>query len=131
MLAPTPPKYRKRYRPAKRMATPPPPVVPINVVGVGPITVHLSFLSIMVIFDTTEDAPLSDVGLADPAKWNVRYNDHLYDGTELELIDFNQILLNCTAQVVQPGIDQLIYGNNPSDITDVLGRQLPAFLWTI
>src|SRR5947209_249734 len=129
MLARIPPKYRRHCpgRPAAART----PVGPLEVVGVEDVYIHISFLSLTVVFDTTAEAPLVDPSSADPGKWNVRYLGRFYNVDSLTLLDFNKIEIDATVDSGQLGLNQLFYGNSPSDISDVLGRQLGAFIWTI
>jgi hypothetical protein len=79
------------------------------------------------VFNTTEENPLSDISAADPAKWNARYAGVRYVGNSLMNYGFNLIYVVMGAPSDDAGANEVNYTNAPSDISDALGRQLPAF----
>jgi hypothetical protein len=82
---------------------------------------------VRLVFNTTAEAPLASVDAADPTKWTCRFDGVSYGGSAL--VNFNDTTLSVLFGVIGPqaGADVINYANDPSDISDTLGRQLAAF----
>jgi hypothetical protein len=108
-------------------APPPAPAVPLIVVGVANIDFPGEEGSVDVIFDTTAEAPLNDVGGADAGKWSVRIGEQRYGGASITAVSYNTIHIAMVNQFGESGADVIDYFDSPSDIADALGRPLGAF----
>jgi hypothetical protein len=82
-----------------------------------------------VTFDCTEENPLGDLSAAAVGKWSLRLSGQRFAGAQIDVVDFQQIYVGFGSPVAEAGADELSYTNSPSDIADVLGRQLAAFVW--
>lgn len=126
MLIQTNPPFLRRRSRTQRAGTLP-PVGALTVLSVGDIAYDVDFMYVTAVFDTTGLSPLSSVGAAAAGKWNARYDGKRFEGYSLALLAFNQIRIGLSLADDEPGSDELNYTNAPSDISDVLGRQLGAF----
>jgi hypothetical protein len=129
IIIPPPQQYpRRRARSRRATAGPTPPTGLIVVAATAEQTGGGIEAAAFVTFDCTEANPLADVSGASQAKWSVRIGGMRYAGAAIEAGDFNQIYVGFGSPVAEAGADELSYSNAPSDIADVLGRQLEAFV---
>lgn len=120
------PQFRRHHKRARsKTAAPPPP--PLAVRSVQVVEFAYPTGSLIVGFNTTAQAPLADLSGADPAKWTVQFADVFYRGSSIVAEGPTQARLIVAAESAGPGADAVSYANDPSDIADVLGRQLAAF----
>lgn len=105
---------------------PPPPPGPLEVVDVVDITPTESDLTVTCVFNTTEDEPLVGESF-DPNKWAGRYSNNRYIGSGVSVLDYQRVEVYLVKEVDEPGANELVYTNDPSDIIDTLGRTLAAF----
>ena len=120
-----PPRRRGRIKtPAAQ-----PPAAGLTVLDAAVVEFDTDILRVNVVFDTTAAEPLAGVGGAAPGKWRARYQGLGFEGiaVTLENYDTLQITLSLTEPPPLPGPDVLSYANAPSDVSDTLGRFLPAF----
>lgn len=102
-----------------------PPLVMTAVEGIAPI--GGGDIEMELVFDTTAEAPLAEVGSSETAKWSARYQGVRYVGGLMNIIAFNRLSMIMGPTGPEPGPDQISYAHNPSDIADVNGRELAAF----
>jgi hypothetical protein len=103
---------------------PPGPLAVRNVISV---TTRTEIIQVTLAFNTSTGFPLLDVTGADPAKWTARYTGWTYSGATIELTSYNTLRITMDQVDVEAGAAFVSYSAAPSDITDGLGRQLPAF----
>jgi hypothetical protein len=119
------------YRPRRHASRSPkaPALPPLEVLEVSDVTYdpELGLLYLAVVFNTTAQAPLNDPSAASAAKWNARYQGKRYQGLSLSPIDATRQQIEMAPGAADAGPDELNYTNAPSDIADLLGRQLAAF----
>ena len=126
MLIIPPPPFRKGQPKAKAAKTAPPAGLML-VDTTGPSEVGSQDIEIGLLFDVTEEAPLASVVGADPTKWWARWNQRRYRGYSIVNSDFNLLLVQLSPELDEDGEQIVAYDNNPSDVADVLGRNLSAF----
>jgi hypothetical protein len=82
---------------------------------------------VRLVFNTTAGNPLASVDAADPSKWTCRFDGVAYTGAAL--LNFSDTTLSILFGFTgaEAGVDVINYANDPSDISDTLGRQLAAF----
>ena len=118
---------KKRVRRRRRVVIAAPGA--LMVVGIPVFGVYEINLEMEIQFNVTEAAPLADVSAppgADPAKWTARYQGTRYVGSMLQNYEFDKLYLSLAPAGLEAGSDELSYAG-PSDISDVLGRELEAF----
>ena len=128
MLLPSfPIRFRKRRGRSKAAkATPTPPPAALEIVGIEDLSVVDETLTVTIVFNTTEENPINDVGGADPEKFSARYLNLRYGGITMSKLAYNQLQINMIGPGGDDGGNEIRYTNAPSDISDALGRELPA-----
>jgi hypothetical protein len=82
---------------------------------------------VTIVFNTTEENPLNDISASDPEKWSMRYLNLRWGTISFTLLAYNLLQLNLYAPGGDDGGNEIRYTNDPSDISDSLGRELPAY----
>ena len=95
-------------------------------VGVEDVVYDEPLLTFMAVFNTTVEQPLVVEGL-DFEKWNARYQGVHFHGYEAAVAGFDRIYVTVQAGAAEAGADAIVYTNDPSDVSDTLGRELGAF----
>jgi hypothetical protein len=99
----------------------------LTLIAVTDIEETAGDLDCVLVFDTTAEHPLASVASADPQKWTMRYDGKLWVGILLTNNAFDKLSLFMAESGTEAGPDEISYANDPSDISDALGRQLGAF----
>jgi hypothetical protein len=104
----------------------PPTPVGLQVVGVENVNYDEPVLTFTLILNTTEDAPLV-VSELDPEKWSGTYEGGGMASFTAEIVGFDRILISLQGFAGAGGASTVSYSNDPSDVSDSLGRELAAF----
>src|SRR2546428_628258 len=94
----------------------------LALVAVENLFVNPSEMSCTLVFNTTADAPLSDVSGSDPGKWNARAAGKRFFGDSIANNAFDRLDLHLSVDEADAGANEINYTNAPSDIGDSLGR---------
>jgi hypothetical protein len=106
-------------------ATPTP--TPLQVVGVENVNYDEPVLSFTLVFNTTAEEPLVADAL-DAAKWSAVYQGGGGFFCESASVGaFDRVDLMFSGTPGPGGASTVSYSNDPSDVSDSLGRQLAAF----
>lgn len=124
------PRRRRKRREIAATSPPPPPPGPLEVTDVTDINPTPDDMTLTCVFNTTEGQPLVE-GSYDPNKWAGRYGNIRYIGSGVSYVAFDRLEIYLVKEVDEPGANELVYANNPSDIIDTLGRELAAFMRAI
>jgi hypothetical protein len=125
MLLPAPPLYPRKRKPKAKAPVRVAPVG-LQVIGVENVSYDEPVLTFTVVFNTTEDAPLVEAVL-DPNKWSGTYQGGGFGGLSADYAGFDRILVSLQGTAGADGASTVSYANDPSDVSDSLGRQLAAF----
>jgi hypothetical protein len=116
---------RRAHRRRRGASTSPAPAT-LEVVGVENVFYDEPVLTFTVVFNTTADAPLVE-GVLDPEKWSGVYQGGEMTGLTADYAGFDRILVSLQGAAGAGGASSVSYANDPSDVSDSLGRQLAAF----
>jgi hypothetical protein len=127
MLLKRPVKFRKpraRMKPSDVSLAPPPAA--LSVIGVENVFYDEPLLTFTLVFNTTEDAPLV-AGELDAGKWSAVYQGGGFFCESAAVGGFDRIDVTMNGTPGAGGASSVSYANDPSDVSDSLGRQLAAF----
>jgi hypothetical protein len=113
---------RRKRAPVESTPTP----TPLQVIGVENVVYDEPLLTFALVFNTTEDAPLV-VETPDPSKWSAVYQGGGFFCESVAFGGFDRLDLQINGTPGPGGARNVSYSNDPSDISDTLGRQLAAF----
>jgi len=118
--------FRKHHRPLRRVSPQAAPPAALAVVGVENVNYDEPVLSLTLVFNTSADNPLV-AGTLDPAKWSAVYQGGGFFCESASVAAFDRIDLTFSGTAGPGGASNVSYSNDPSDVSDTLGRTLAAF----